>query len=92
MLHRIEEIRLAIEDGRTLELGTGMEAFKTEFQNARRRIERVALFPRSLPGTVVGLAVEGHNAAYRRARQSRLLRRGRDAIRARRARRHPQPA
>jgi CelD/BcsL family acetyltransferase involved in cellulose biosynthesis len=87
LLHRLEEIRLAIEDGRTLELGTGMEAFKEELQNARRRIERVALFPRSVRGTVAGWAIEGHNAAYRRARRSTLLRRGRDAIRARRPQR-----
>ena len=83
LLHRVEEIRLAIEDGRTLELGTGREAFKAELQNAQRTIESVALFPQSVRGALARWGVEGHQVAYRRARESKLLRKGRDAIRAR---------
>jgi CelD/BcsL family acetyltransferase involved in cellulose biosynthesis len=78
LLHWLEEIERALDDGRTVELATGTEAFKEELQNAQRTIERVAVFPPSARGELARRTLEARQAAYRRARDSTLLRGARD--------------
>lgn len=87
LLLQLGEIRHALEDGRTYELGVGMNAIKEEMGSAQRTIEHVAVFPRSARGTLARRTVEARQAVYRKARGSTLLRRGRDAVRRRLTRR-----
>jgi CelD/BcsL family acetyltransferase involved in cellulose biosynthesis len=81
LLLQLREIRSALEDGRTYELGTGMSAIKREMGNAERTIQQVALFPRSVRGAVARRTAATRQAVYRQARESGVLRRGRDTVR-----------
>ena len=91
MLLALEEIGRALESGRTFEFGEGMNRMKEDLADAQRTAEQVALFPRSVRGTLARGAVVGYQAVYRRARGSALLRRGRDSMRGRLARRNGHP-
>jgi CelD/BcsL family acetyltransferase involved in cellulose biosynthesis len=77
----LDDVRAALADGRTFELGTGMNAIKEEFMNAQRTIEHLALFPRSRRGALARRSVTARQAFYRRARGSALVRRARDILR-----------
>ncbi len=81
MILAVDEIRRAIEDGRSSEWGTGVGAVNTEMSNAQRTIEEIGIFPRGPRGGTARLAVSAQRASYRRARRSPLLRRLRDALR-----------
>jgi CelD/BcsL family acetyltransferase involved in cellulose biosynthesis len=83
VLHAFEEIRRALEDGRTFEWGGAMDPLKEWLHNAEHTIEQLGLFPRSPDGTLARWTVELRQAVYRRARGSTFMRRGRDAIRRR---------
>jgi hypothetical protein len=72
-----------VENGQILELGAGMNRMKEELHNAQRTIEHVALFPRSVGGALTARVVEVRQTAYRRTRESALLRRERDTVRKR---------
>jgi CelD/BcsL family acetyltransferase involved in cellulose biosynthesis len=87
VLQGFEEIRRALEDGRTFEWGGAMDPVKGWLHNAEHTIEQLGLFPRSPRGTLARWTVELRQAVYRRARGSTFLRRGRDAIRRRIGRR-----
>lgn len=91
LLLALDEIGRAVESGQTFEFGQGMNRMKEDLHNAMRTIEYLALFPRSVRGTLARWSVVGQQAAYRRARESTLLRRGRDAVRGRLARRNALP-
>jgi CelD/BcsL family acetyltransferase involved in cellulose biosynthesis len=84
---QLTEVRRALEEGRTYEMGTGMNKIKEELMNAQRTIEDVAVFPRSARGALARRTVGVRQVAYRRARGSTLLRRSRDAVRRVRSRR-----
>jgi CelD/BcsL family acetyltransferase involved in cellulose biosynthesis len=83
---QLEEIRHALEDARTYEMGLGENPIKLELMNAQRTIEHLALFPRSLRGALARRTARARHAVYDRARSNSLLRRARDLARALRAR------
>jgi CelD/BcsL family acetyltransferase involved in cellulose biosynthesis len=85
MIHQLEEVRAALVDGRYFEIGTGEEPTKLEFRNRSWTMETLGLFPRSLRGSISRGATATRMAAYRRARESKLLQRGRNALSRRRA-------
>ena len=82
VLLQLAEVRTALEDGRTFELGPGLSKVKKELMNAQRTIEHVAVFPRSPRGVMARRTLETRQAVYQRARESTRLRRTRDRIRA----------
>jgi CelD/BcsL family acetyltransferase involved in cellulose biosynthesis len=82
----LDNIRQALADGRSVELGTGMNAIKRELMNAQRTIEHVALFPRSRRGAFARRTAKARHVVYQGARGIWLLRRARDLARAIRAR------
>ena len=82
----LDEIKWAIEAGRTFELGGSMDTIKEELHNAQWTLQQLALFPRSARGTLARWRVQSRQAVYSWARESALLRRGRDALRRLRAR------
>ncbi len=86
VLQNVEEIRHALEDGRTFEWGGEMNAVKGWLHNAQHTIEQLALFPPTPKGALARWAVTIRWAAYRRARESKLLVRARDALRKQRSR------
>lgn len=84
---QLTEVRRALEEGRTYEMGTGMNKIKEELMNAQRTIEDVAVFPRSGRGALARRTMGVRQVAYRWARGSTQLRRGRNAVRRIRGRR-----
>ncbi len=86
VLLQLEEIRSALDDGRSYEMGTGMNGIKEEFGNAERTIDQIALFPRSVRGTAFRRTFAARHALYREAREIKVLRRARDVLRRGRSR------
>ena len=85
LIIQLEEIRSLLKAGRAFELGTGEEPLKRELRNGSWAMESVGLFPRSPRGIIFHAATAARMGAYRQARESSLLQRGRDAVRRRRA-------
>jgi len=86
VLLALEEIGHALDGGRSFELGAGMNRLKQDLHNAAHTLEHVGVFRRTPAGALARWRLQGKAAVYRRARQSSLLRRVRDALRRRLAR------
>jgi CelD/BcsL family acetyltransferase involved in cellulose biosynthesis len=86
VIHYLEEIRTALEAGRALEMGTGEEPFKQELRTGTWTMESLGLFPRTLRGALSRQVAAGRMRVYGRARESKALQRGRDAVAGWRAR------
>ncbi|HEY8639473.1 MAG TPA: GNAT family N-acetyltransferase [Solirubrobacterales bacterium] len=92
VLQNFEEIRRALEDGRTFEWGGAMNGVKEWLHNAEHSIEQLGLFPRSPRGTAAGWSIGLRQAVYRWARGSAPLRRARGSIRRRLTRQLASPS
>lgn len=81
VIQLMEDIRVAIELGRTLELGLGEEPLKLELRTDSWPLLGIGLYPRSARGGAARAAAALRTGVRRRARESTVLRRARDTAR-----------